>query len=190
MIRADRRDDRKVTGGGCLIAVDKKYEVQIVELPTEFLAAQVDIDILAVKIWIKSFSINIVVLYVPPGYNNNLTLYGNVLGSLADFLSGLAGGTMLLGDLNIPQYYNHVMNGTVDRLAEIIINYTALLGLDQYNLVLNNKGRLLDLIFGSVYCDVTRKLEALVEPGGYHPPLNISVDFYLVKMGRNGCNLR
>lgn len=121
----------------------------------DFLRKFVVVDLLAARLIIGSFVINFFLIYIPPYYKFNLSLFSNVLDSLAGCLTGLGGETMLLGDFNVTNYYSHVVGEKVDQSAELIINMAAYQALSQFNHLVNHKNRLLDLVFSSMFYDVT-----------------------------------
>lgn len=185
VVRADRRDLQRSTGGGCLIAVGKEFTIQTVEIPQQFLHSFVDIDIIALRIKLKTYWLNIVVLYIPPKYNTNYNMYSLVFDGLAGILEELTGETILLGDFNVPQFYNHSIAVCVDKLAEMVHDFAAYIGLSQFNSILNDKNRLLDLVFCSLHCEVTQAMEPLVKPGMYHPPLDVCIQYYVTSLNHS-----
>lgn len=61
---------------------------------------------------------------------------------------------VLIGDFNVPQFANINAEGVYNAKADNLFNFAALCNFKQYNGILNTYGRLLDLIFSSIYCDV------------------------------------
>lgn len=88
----------------------------------------------------------------------------------------------MFGDFNVSHYYKHWLGNEIDRLADLLHNFAEYNGFNQYNFILNNKDRLLDLVFGTSYCDVLLAVEPLIQPSMYHPPLQIICEFYLQKL--------
>ena len=77
---------------------------------------------------------------------------------------------LLLGDFNIP---NLSLNNTRTPKAEILINFSHLFALDQFNTVLNVNDVTLDLVLANVICKVVRESFPLVDEDSHHPAINI-----------------
>nr|CAI5870437.1 unnamed protein product [Callosobruchus analis] len=84
-----------------------------------------------------------------------------------------------MGDFNAP---NFIHDGTSDRKVLALQSLLNVLDLQQYNGILNDTGRILDLVLSNLKCNVLRDLFPLVpEDAPYHPALGITVDKISVK---------
>lgn len=168
------RDDRHLQalgvsrGGGVLLAVRDFFTSIRIDLSSVSDAVPI-IDIVGVKLMLDGGrSLFIFVVYIPPRV------------SVADFerFFDLLNGTgllvhefVILGDFNTPGFHDNI----TDSFTTTLHNFVDFHDLRQCNNISNTYGRLLDLVFSNLSCDVGKALDPLVEEDGYHPALSIDI---------------
>ena len=174
----------RVRGGGVLIALLNKYSCTTVD--TAMLRAVVPlIDVVISKFVLPNFVFYVVVLYIPPDVSSgDMEQFFDALGAL------IAGERILLvGDFNIPNF--NTENSSCRKVAAIN-DLCQFLNLQQINCVLNQQGRLLDLVFTNLpdLC-VEREDLPLVQEDRYHPALcmrlRLSMESRAVTFDQGNC---
>lgn len=181
--RRDRVDPGKGRGGGVLIAVKNHIMYRLVDL-SYVQNAFLSIDLVGVELTVKCAKVVLLVIYLPPDVRPDL--FAEFLESLSDCPSLLNSNTVVMGDFNAPK-----LSGTLealdpnslatDRESLALIEFSALFDLVQYNKVLNDDNRSLDLVYTNMSCTVTRALESLVGEDIRHPSLNVCLVFDTLK---------
>lgn len=147
-----RLNSDKDDGGGVLIAANHKYECDRLELSSRCIEA------VAVKIRLNSFSIVIYCCYIPP--SSSLELYELHASACESLFSGLNGNDIFIacGDFNLPFVNWNLCADDPPKMIPLnvtsavetsIIDGLAGLGMAQLNWLLNERGRILDLLFCS-----------------------------------------
>nr|CAI5866934.1 unnamed protein product [Callosobruchus analis] len=86
-----------------------------------------------------------------------------------------------MGDFNTP---NFIHDGTTEKKLLALQSLLNVLSLQQYNNILNDTGKILDLVLSSQKCNILRDLFPLdPEDAPYHPTLNIAIN----KMSAMAC---
>lgn len=169
--RCDRKLDRTnlTTGGGVLLAcksVLKSEKLDLSHLETNFPS----LDIIGCKCTINVKVIFIVVIYIPP--TTSLQCYEQFFEAL-ELLDLLYNQNILiLGDFNNPNYCNNDNNTKTICLN----NFSSFFNLNQLNNITNVNGRMLDLVFSNLKCEVMRNNIPFVTEDAYHPALFISIE--------------
>ena len=153
-------------GGGVLLAYAEGIECEVLDT-SHFSIAIPLIDIIVAKCVGVSFSYYVVVLYIPPDLH--LTEFSLAL----DMLEQLVADSLVLivGDFNVPSF--GVGSNHREPRANRLIDFAAILNLQQYNCITNALGRTLDLVFSNICGDlsVQRDLIPLVAEDAHHPAL-------------------
>lgn len=177
VFRKDRNFEltKKDTGGGVLVAVKTEYECQLLSE-----SCGVDgIDDVWLRVRFFSKDVYVYAVYIPPkmslecyqGFFENLDI--NVI------KFGLDEKYLFIGDFNIPGVVNVNKNTNLSGIENLYVQFINFLGLTQYNNVLNNKGRFLDLIMSNVEISLERCESGLVEEHADHPPLFFQLHLFL-----------
>lgn len=156
-------------GGGVLLALKNNIVVTQLDL-TELLNSLDLVDIVGCKCTINSFCFYVYVIYI------SRTPTADTLETLLDYFCESHLHTkhlLILGDFNIPNFANDLIDDTLSRL---LINFANFLNLTQCNSVKNHQGKLLDLIFSNIPCTITRDNIPFVAADAFHPALIITGD--------------
>lgn len=157
-----------------LLACSSSLEAQVIKLD-DILKQFPQIDIVGVRLGIGP-EIIIIVTYIPPDLN--IQVYADFLEafSLLDAVDTMdARGLVILGDFNSPMFHGYFDSGIFFAKAEVIQSFATFFNLIQYNNVTNHMGRVLDLVFGSIECDVAIIRDPFLRIDQYHPVLAISL---------------
>lgn len=181
VFRSDR--DIQVTGhcrgGGAVIAV--KSNLNAIRLNLESIANVVpSVDVVGCKVTINNTILLVFTIYIPPSTTAiEYEAFLDALEGLSIFEKNC--NLLICGDFNVAKF-NVDPN---DVKVRLINNFMSFLDINQYNMVLNGNGRLLDLVFGNFnYCNVNRDSIPLVKEDIHHPSLII--DFKLnIKSTKN-----
>lgn len=111
---------------------------------------------------------------------------GNFLRKLScAFLSSVTDKFLILGDFNmsgiewVPSDHHYLVPNNVTTNDEVMFtDEICTLGLAQYNGVLNQQGKMLDLILSSDLVNVSECSDPLVPIDSYHPALVVTTNFY------------
>ena len=165
IFRADRDND-KTRGGGVLVAVKKKFAVEVMETDT---GNSYDIEWLLIRVKVRKNFFYLCVVYVPPrlgleSYARFFDVFDRILGDNAEVL--------IVGDFNVPKFETGD-----DCEKSILINaFLSVNNLVQCNTVFNYMQRKLDLVLSNMrVCDVGVVDSPLVREDVYHPALQMSV---------------
>lgn len=171
MFRGDR--DFQTTGltkgGGVLLAVKNSFNSTRLNLDllNNVIPA---IDIVGCKISFGNIELCVFVLYIPPSVNAcELETFLESFEALNCLLDNCK--ILICGDFNAPSY-NTMVN---DRKCILINNFISFLNVTQQNTVLNDNGRMLDLILANVECDIIRDYAPLTKEDNYHPAIIINL---------------
>lgn len=178
VFRSDRNFDltNTRTGGGVILALNRLYHAT--KLDFSDLSNQLPmVDIVGVKLFLKSIEWYIFVIYIPPGSKSMIydTLY-DYLSSKIVFLN--INNLILLGDFNIPQYKELSERDNLsfsDKIMLATVNFSEFLNIRQYNLIVNTYNRLLDLVFSSSGIVVNKSMDPLIKEDNLHPALEIEL---------------
>lgn len=169
VLRCDRNFDimNVARGGGVLLAYKNCYNVEYLDL-SQLMNEIPSLNIIGCRCHFVHTSLHIFLLYLPK------TPSLNEIDILLTYLTQHffnANRLLLLGDFNIPQY---VLQNNNYRLYTLLCEYCDFLNLQQMNSVLNEEGRLLDLVFANYDCVVQRcEIPLSREDILYHPSLDI-----------------
>lgn len=163
-------------GGGCLIMINKTFTVNLVNLEhlhTNFS----NIDIVGVKIMLKSGTLFVFVVYIPP--NSNTQLYNSFFDCLSNMYEIYGSDLLIIGDFNIPEYSEYLTNRLppTTKISELQ-NLCSFFDLAQYNMITNTSGRLLDLVLYNKTCTVTAADIKILREDVHHPPLSIDIHHF------------
>ncbi|XP_063899933.1 uncharacterized protein LOC135119725 [Zophobas morio] len=153
-------------GGGVLIATKSTLSSSVVSIPQQY---DYSIDLLAVKVKLGPNKIIVILtIYIPPSVNcDTYEKFIEFLCTLNCLLDNKE--CVIIGDFN-STYFS--VNGT-DRKSSSLQNFSSFANLTQYNCITNQDGRLLDLIFSNIECNVYEDPLPMVRVDPYHPPLNV-----------------
>lgn len=164
-------------GGGVLIAV-RGLQSELVHLKAPGLTLSPLIDLLCIKVSTHRSMIYVVLVYIPPQlpiaeYNN---LYDYLFINFGNKIHST--DMLFLGDFNIPNYASFFLrNGLLDNYIFHLENFANLFQISQCNKVVNNDGRLLDLVFFNRMCTVHMATDVLTRIDAHHPPLCIAFSY-------------
>lgn len=173
------RSDRKLhltnqtTGGGVLLACKNELRSERIELPF-FSVSFPTIDVLCCKCQFKFTFVYIFVVYIPP--NTSAEHYELFFEAFEQLYFCVDAQLLVFGDFNIPHYINKDTN---DIKTNIITNFSTYFGLQQHNGILNGSGRLLDLVFTNLKCEILHDNAPLVKEDIFHPALLIKTNIPL-----------
>ena len=170
VFREDNQPDvsNKTRGGGVLIAIHNKHSV--ISNASHFSTNLV--NFLCVPVCVENRKYLVCVLYIAP--NSNLNDYLKIFNFLSSLLDTQSSDTSVIitGDFNLPRFNNpdsqHLE--TYKQFESFCSTYH----LQQYNSILNNNGKLLDLILSDFQIRVLRCREPLINEDNYHPSLILS----------------
>jgi len=181
-----RRNSRKTTGGGVLVAVRRELKARLLQTDHG-----VNVEQVWVAIKLVDHTLFFCVVYLPPDRTRDLVLISSHTDSVAS-VSSLASPRdeiVVLGDYNLPDLkWSVSSNGylyadpahSAFHIGSICLldNYSTAL-LKQTNNVVNENGRLLDLCFVSAQDPAPSISEAptpLVKLVAHHPPLHVVLE--------------
>lgn len=185
VFRCDRShlNSTKKRGGGVLIAIKSKFISDSISL-----VAFQSLEVVVVKVCIKSLTIFIICVYIPSP--SPLNIYENFIVGLNSFFSstkiGANGIILLLGDLNLfccswlpHDDFDNVFVPVSSGIFSNFIDNIQSLGLFQINNVLNHMDRLLDLAFVNILNDIQLQpcTFSLVKIDIFHVPFEILIEF-------------
>ncbi|XP_050312958.1 uncharacterized protein LOC126747999 [Anthonomus grandis grandis] len=175
VFRADRDflNTGKSRGGGCLIAVNKKFNAFKIDV-NQSVDLEPGIDIVGVKIVLDFSSILVFAVYLPPPVSPE------TLENLFECLTSLdcifGNNICILGDFNLPNYVN--CNNSQDKHILILQNFITFLNCNQSNSIQNSNNRILDLVINNnENCIVEKSLDPLLTEDTHHPALDISLKY-------------
>lgn len=176
--RCDRNFDNVCNkrGGGVLFAILKELNAAYINIDSICDKAPVipNIDILMVKIKINFHFLYLLVIYIPPSCKNED--YEATFELLLSLHCIYGSDLLIMGDFNIPEYLNCSQTQTSTTNFNTMQNFLNLLGLTQFNNIVNNNGRLLDLVLSNRDCIVTKASELILPEDCHHPALSIETD--------------
>lgn len=134
-------------GGGVLLAVARRYKSQAVSFRIVE-TALLDLpffDIVGARIQAKDGLYYILVVYIRPGQSlNEYNSFFDILTSLQFLYNSKM---LIIGDFNIPEYYDVSVGSTpATYLFRSFEDFLSFYSLRQCNMVLNPRGRILDLV--------------------------------------------
>ena len=170
VFRCDRRFGRvnRTRGGGVVVAIKNSFSVSKLDL-SELISNIPLVDIVGCKINFLAYSLYIFALYIPPH------MPVQDLESFFEYLENYVSTEnkiLIVGDFNIPSFHDQ----SNDSVATLLNQFLALTNLAQLNKVLNDNGRILDLVLSNI-TDVAVMLHDSppVKPDKHHPPLLIDI---------------
>lgn len=160
------RRDRLTRAGGVVLAVradtvTHAERISSMDLP--------DTESLWVKLSLKSSTVFVCVIYVPP--RSSTSLYYNIFEKIESNYNLLNDKNILiLGDLNLPSCNSNIVN---------MYNYfKCFYGLQEYNLICNDYNNTLDVVLCNAK-DLVKCVEKCQDPitneDKHHPALSISI---------------
>lgn len=154
-------------GGGVLVAAKQHLNAEHVDL-REFNSQFPSIDIVACKCLLKFKKLFIFAVYIPPSISlNELEYFFECLEQLDNVFDNKV---IIFGDFNVPSFNSPNLNSRDFCIINNFLQYTDLI---QCNNIVNDSGRLLDLVFSNIDCQITRDNVPLVEEDLHHPTLNV-----------------
>nr|CAH7725551.1 unnamed protein product [Callosobruchus chinensis] len=110
-----------------------------------------------------------IVLYIPPSVASyDFDLFFETLEQW-DFLFGKK--VVFLGDFNITNFFTDDIG---DSKSRTLINFLSFFNFNQCNSILNDHGRLLDLVISNLVCCVDSDDSPLIQPDSHHPALIVT----------------
>lgn len=159
VIRSDQNND-KTLGGGILLAFKKTFSLEIVNIT---LSTNI-LQCLVVKAKFRKLLFYVVCVYIPP--SQNISVYEELLDKIELILIKNV-DVLILGDFNCPQFVTKGCDKSI-----FVDQFMNMNGLTQYNMTLNYKQRLLDLILSNMSVEsVTECDYPLVPQDPNHPVL-------------------
>lgn len=164
-------------GGGVLLAVENSIKSSVIDvniMKTSFPS----IDILGCKVYLTNVSLLMFVLYVPPSISlAEFESFFETFESLNCFSTDCK--ILIFGDFNIP-LYNIDLNDSKSKALNNFINF---INVSQQNQIVNQSGRLLDLVVSNMQCKVSRDDCPLINEDHHHPALSFTIKL-------NNCHVR
>lgn len=160
-------------GGGVLLAVNSAVAVCEMDLETvcPLLSSIPLVDILGISVRQNTHTIHVFVIYIPPRITaSQLSVFFDALEAM---LVVCKGRSVIIGDFNISKYAESLTSSAGDRSVRRLNNLCDLFDLKQYNYVVNDNGRLLDLLISSEVCSVERAEDVITAEDAHHPALYI-----------------
>lgn len=174
----DSRTSCKRDGGGVLIAT-KRSIASNRRLDWE----EVCLEHLTVSLLLGKHNLIISAVYIPP--SSSTQLYKKFFSKCELIYDAEPGATLcLLGDFNLPhlhwlasdsKYLN--LERTYNEASSLLLDTIQLIGTKQYNYLLNNDNRILDLLLCDIECIVVSPEVVLSRIDSHHPPFQFSTDF-------------
>lgn len=181
--RFDRSSNtsKKTRGGGVLIAIKKthpSYEIKLKYPSVEMVCAKLQIN----SNWTYLFNV-----YIPP--DDSIESYNTCLLNIENVVinANSKDQFVIMGDFNLPDIlwinsndedFNFMVptNATVEK-STFFIEKVHLLPLFQVNCIINNCGRMLDLIYTDIpnEFNITESVDPLLKIDPYHPPLEFAL---------------
>lgn len=180
VVRCDRRFDAvgRSRGGGVLLALNNS--IQYLCIDTSFLTETVPLVDVVICRCVSPFKFNICLVYIPPDVpvDDLEVLSGMLEVHLMDER------TLFVGDFNLP---NFVFESFSCTKTAIFLHLCNVLNLQQHNTVLNNDGKLLDLVLSDGHVDVSinRADSPVVVEDIYHPALEINIKLLMDQKQQN-----
>ncbi|CAH0723443.1 unnamed protein product, partial [Brenthis ino] len=179
-------------GDGTLIAVRREINIDLRNIPQIPDINDANITILNINLRTGAVQKSLIVVccYFPQNCNQSdsqLKLFEYVSDLRLDFpLYNI----IVMGDFNIKDATWSLQNSDsgfkLENISENILTYQlstfmSFTDLQQYNCVLNNNNRLLDLVLSDLKCLVSRTLPLSEPEDGHHPPLLVEVDIHSIE---------
>lgn len=165
VFRSDRDITQASLGGGTLLAISKKFRA--INMDTTILRdVSSFIQTSIAKCYLGDLCLLVGVVYVPPAVSHDeLDKYFDALATLIN-----THNILLMGDFNVFEFAD---SGNCPR-ALSVRNFVDFLNLKQMNTIRNSNGRILDLIFTNLNCQVVieRELCPFVPEDTHHPALS------------------
>lgn len=159
-------------GGGVLLALKncihaKNLDISIPELPL--------VDILGVEIKVsKNNFIVIILIYMQPDLPAET--YEILFGQLESLSYLYDKKLLILGDFNIREFKKCISMSTSSERFELASEFSNFFSLKQFNSIVNENNRLLDLVYSTDQCSVEEAQCVLTKRAIHHPILQISID--------------
>nr|CAH7740895.1 unnamed protein product [Callosobruchus chinensis] len=158
----------ELSGGGVLLALKSQIRSVVIDVSTLDASFPL-IDTLLCNCSIGYNTFYVGIIYIPPSITADE--YESFFEELEQTFCLHSNPLILLGDFNAP---NFRLGINQDRKTNAINSLLSVLNLHQHNNVVNETGRLLDLVISNQCCSVTRDHIPLVpEDRQYHPALII-----------------
>lgn len=159
----------KMRGGGVLLAIDGRYEVE--QIP--FVASEPLIDVVGVRINLsRTRTIDLFLFYIPPDLNAEA--YDILFDDMVDSQCFSNDADLLiLGDFNVTSYADYLSDNHVDHYTNVVNNICQFMNLSQFNFIPNEFNRILDLVFSGFVVNVVNSKDILLPVDKHHPPLDI-----------------
>ncbi|KAG7306984.1 hypothetical protein JYU34_007107 [Plutella xylostella] len=181
IIRRDRESSKysyKKDGGGVIVAVSNKYNCK------RMLQWESDFEDIWLTIEIPNHKCSFVLCasYLPPPVDSSL-LKKYLKHCNRVFDSCKNEQICMIGDYNVSSIDWDLVNDAnvnykASTLGEILIDFTRLNNFKQHNSILNNKGKILDLVLTNMAgCNVSKSFNELSKNDPLHPTLDIDIDF-------------
>ncbi|XP_058448683.1 uncharacterized protein LOC131428655 [Malaya genurostris] len=189
IFRTDRssHNSSKSIGGGVLIAVHRRLKAQLVESTPGRCVEQV-----WVRVQLADFSLFICVIYIPPDRCRDVSLITSHIESLHEIASNQAlpiDEILVVGDFNFPSlnwcatsdeflFADPALSAFHAGITTLLDGYNLNL-LRQFNHIVNENGRMLDLCFSSktdIAPNICVAPSPLVKCVRHHPPLHIVLE--------------
>lgn len=167
VFRKDRDlvNSSKKAGGGVLVAVKSEFVCDLLH----FSSGQVNVDEVWIKINFTFTEIYVCAVYIPPNISNHI--YDIFFENLENKIIGLSNNVLIIGDFNIPGIVNINENYNLSVVETRYMQCINLLNLKQFNNILNERKRYLDLLICDTEVKVERSDFPLVPENRDHPSL-------------------
>lgn len=171
--RSDRNFEKTglARGGGVLLAINRNFSVKSLDFNAKFDNLPL-IDIVGAKIIVDFCAFFVIVCYIPPNISTDCyNLFFDIISSL-DYLYD--SDVLILGDFNIPEYSDYLLNSRITDKTLLLLNFLELLNLRQFNNINNVNQKFLDLVLSNKDCTVDKAIDVLIQEDAYHPAIIIS----------------
>jgi hypothetical protein len=135
-------------------------------------------DIIGMGLSYNDIHLSVINVYISPG--TPVACYEDIFDYIENSCP-IAVDTVILGDFNIPQYYNQLILGEPgDRIGGPCVPLNEFINfndLKQNNMITNSNNRILDLVLcsGNLTCSVNACDTPLVPEDSHHPSLYVAI---------------
>lgn len=177
VFRTDRNYSlsNNMKGGGCLLAIRKNLLATLNATHNTFQHVP-SIDVVSVKLKLNEEILYIFNIYIPPHVTSaDLEIFYDEFESLEYLYESKY---LMIGDFNISDYASYRLNSMTSHSRNLhsFINFQNFLGLTQFNSVVNDYDRILDLVLSNqTNCQVSEALISLVPLDRHHPALDLEI---------------
>lgn len=178
------RSNKHLKCRGVLVAVKTNYVVEEVSLMLPDLLT--DLDIVVLNVYVGRLKLCLINVYIPP---SSSTLLYELFFEFLEERFCVTQRTLILGDFNIPDLYDCLRYGdsgnySYSAACNILVSFMNFNSLVQKNEVVNDRGRVLDVVLISedLVSSVSRYSDPFVSEDAHHPSLLANIEIAYSKV--------